>query len=107
MLQEPQDITGNFLGLIPPVSHMYDTVLQDVNLYILYLYSLQEREPGNYRLIFRNPENCISSECDIFVGIDTNSGDDSFLDIYMEGSARDWVAVGFSDSQNMVGSINF
>ena len=45
MLQEPQDINGNFLGLIPPVSHMYDTVLQDVNLYnyTLSIFSTGER----------------------------------------------------------------
>lgn len=65
-------------------------------------FSLQARDPENYRLIFRSPANCAPSDCDIFVGIDTNTGNPDFLDIYMEGSAEGWVAVGFSDSPNMV-----
>ena len=42
------------------------------------------------------------SECDVFVGIDTNTGDPDFLDIYLEGSAGGWVAVGFTGTANMV-----
>ena len=38
----------------------------------------------------------------MFVGIDTNSGDPGFLDIYLEGMADGWVAVGFTKSPNMV-----
>ena len=30
------------------------------------------------------------------IGIDTNTGDSGFLDIYMEGNASGWIAVGFS-----------
>ena len=65
--------------------------------------SLQVRAPTDSRLIFRSPANCDPSTCDIFVGIDTNTGNPGFLDIYMEGNAQGWVAVGFSDSPNMVG----
>ena len=63
---------------------------------------MQVRAPQDYRLVFSNPANCDPSTCDIFVGIDTNLGNGGFLDIYMEGNAQGWVAVGFSDSQNMV-----
>ena len=45
------------------------------------------------------------SECNLFVGIDTNEGDSDFLDVYLEGSASTWVAVGFSTSNNMVSQI--
>ena len=62
----------------------------------------QVRAPGDYRLIFRNPPDCAPSECDVFVGIDTNAGDSSYLDIYLEGQADGWVAVGFSSSPSMV-----
>ena len=65
-------------------------------------FPFQVRAPIAYRLIFRSPSNCDPSACDIFVGIDTNTGDARFLDIYMEGNAQGWVAVGFSDSRNMV-----
>ena len=42
------------------------------------------------------------SECDVFVGIDTNAGDSDYLDIYLEGEADGWVAVGFTETANMV-----
>ena len=38
----------------------------------------------------------------MFAGIDTNEGDNAFLDIYLEGEAKAWVAVGFTDSPSMV-----
>ena len=62
----------------------------------------QVRAPTESRLIFRSPANCDPSTCDIFVGIDTNTGNPGFLDIYMEASTQGWVAVGFSDSMSMV-----
>lgn len=62
----------------------------------------QVRAPGDYRLTFRNPPDCAPSECDIFVGIDTNAGDSNYLDIYLEGEADGWVAVGFSSTPSMV-----
>ena len=56
-----------------------------------------------YRLIFRNPAHCVNMyDCEIYIGIDTNSGDSDNLDIYMEGRTSGWVAVGFSDSMSMV-----
>ena len=62
---------------------------------------LKVRSPADYRLIFSSPAGCAPSACDIFVGIDNNTNP-SFLDIYMEGNAEGWVAVGFSDTRNMV-----
>lgn len=62
----------------------------------------QVRNPLDYRLIFREPSGCEPSQCRIFIGIDTNTGNNSFLDIYMEGEASGWIAVGFSDTQSMV-----
>ncbi|XP_064386737.1 putative ferric-chelate reductase 1 homolog isoform X4 [Halichondria panicea] len=59
------------------------------------------RAPEEYRLQILSPTGCSRADCDLFIGIDTNTGDDGFLDIYMEGTAAGWVAVGFSDSANM------
>ncbi len=64
--------------------------------------SMPSRSPENYRLQVLNPENCSRAECDMFIGIDTNTGDDGFLDIYMEGTAEGWLAVGFSETADMV-----
>ncbi len=60
------------------------------------------RAPENYRLQTLSPTGCSRASCDLFIGIDTNTGDDGFLDIYMEGTAEGWVAVGFSETPNMV-----
>ena len=56
-------------------------------------------------MTFHNPPNCVpsKSECDVFVAIDTNAGDPDYLDIYLEGDADGWVAVGFTETANMVG----
>ena len=67
--------------------------------------SLQNRAPLDYRLRIRDPPGCDPSECDLYVGIDTNTGDAEFLDIYIEGDAQGWVAVGFSDTRDMVNTI--
>ena len=61
-----------------------------------------QRLPEDYRLIFSSPDGCARADCDIYVGIDTNTGNDSYLDIYLEGTAAGWVAVGFSETDNMV-----
>ena len=61
-----------------------------------------QRSPEEYRLQFFQPEGCNISDCDLYIGIDTNTGDNRFLDIYMEGDAAGWVAVGFSETGNMV-----
>ena len=34
--------------------------------------------------------------------METNTGDNDYLDVYMEGDAVGWLAVGFSNSSNMV-----
>ena len=34
--------------------------------------------------------------------MEQNEGDPDFLDVYMEGDAAGWLAVGFSDTPNMV-----
>ena len=63
---------------------------------------LQNRAPLDYRLRIRDPPGCAPSECELYVGIDTNTGDAEFLDIYIEGNAQGWVAIGFSDTRDMV-----
>ncbi len=63
------------------------------------------RSPDEYRFVHSHPEGCSRADCNVFIGIDTNTGDDGFLDIYMEGTAAGWVAVGFSETRSMVGII--
>ena len=63
---------------------------------------MQTKDPEDYRLTFRDPPECHASSCDVFVGIDTNAGNPDFLDIYLEGVADGWVAVGFTETANMV-----
>jgi hypothetical protein len=72
---------------------------------VMFVYCVQVRAPGDYRLTFRNPPECEPSNCDVFVGVDTNTGDSSYLDIYLEGQADGWVAVGFSSSRSMVNNL--
>ena len=65
-----------------------------------------QRSAEDYRLQFRSPEGCNISDCVHYIGIDTNIGDNDFLDIYMEGTAAGWVAVGFSETSSMVSLLN-
>jgi len=64
------------------------------------------RSPEDYRLVVISPQDCRREECDLYIGIDTNTGDNEFLDIYMEGSAEGWIAVGFSETADMVRMTN-
>ena len=65
------------------------------------------RAPEEYRLRWHIPTGCSPADCDLFIGIDTNAGDDGFLDIYMEGTAEGWVAVGFSETADMVSCVQY
>ncbi len=60
------------------------------------------RTPEDYGVNVTIPGGCVLSECDLFIGVDINTGDNGFLDIYMEGTAEGWLAVGFSDTADMV-----
>ena len=42
----------------------------------------------------------------MYVAMDTNRGNDSWLDVYLEGSAEGWVGIGFSNTSSMVSLIN-
>ena len=58
---------------------------------------------GIYRLTHRIPAGCNRSDCDYFLGINSNNDDDDLLDFTLEGRADGWIAVGFSRTPNMVG----
>lgn len=60
------------------------------------------RNIEDYRLTFRQPPNCQLSDCNVVVGIDTNTGDTTALDITMQGVAGGWLAAGFTPSLSMV-----
>ncbi|XP_064386731.1 uncharacterized protein LOC135335239 isoform X1 [Halichondria panicea] len=60
-----------------------------------------QRSPDAYGLQVVSPSGCTRVDCDLFIGIAINTGDDGFLDIYMEGSAAGWIAVGFSETADM------
>ena len=63
---------------------------------------LQSTDAAGYRLRRRDPDGCDPDDCDYFLGVDTNSGNSSYLDFYLVGEATGWVAVGFSPTANMV-----
>ena len=69
---------------------------------IPHLYPLQSTDAADYRLQRREPDGCNPDDCDYFLGVDTNSGNSSYLDFYLVGRATGWVAVGFSPTANMV-----
>ena len=45
------------------------------------------------------------SKCDVFLRMAPNKENKSFVDFYLEGNLKGWVAVGFSNDQNMVYAI--
>ena len=48
------------------------------------------------------PSGCSRTSCNVYVTMAPNTMNSDYLDIYMEGTAAGWVAVGFSDSRAMV-----
>ncbi len=62
----------------------------------------QTRSPESYRITLRVPSNCAPATCTLFIGVDTNEGNDEYLDVYMEGDTTGWIALGFSETANMV-----
>ena len=64
----------------------------------------QVRAAEDYRIRARIPRGCSGDGCLTFVGVDTNAGNDKYLDIYLEGKAEAWVAVGFALTPHMVSS---
>uniref|UniRef100_A0A1X7UY64 DOMON domain-containing protein n=1 Tax=Amphimedon queenslandica TaxID=400682 RepID=A0A1X7UY64_AMPQE len=56
---------------------------------------------GTHPLIFRMPENCPRQECEYFVGLGVNPSDPTYLDVYLEGNAAGWIAIGFSLNKQM------
>jgi len=53
--------------------------------------SSQVRAPEDYRIRARIPRGCSGDSCLTFVGVDTNAGNGSYLDIYLEGKSEAWV----------------
>ena len=64
------------------------------------------KSPEEYRLKFRAPDGCNRTNCTVYVAVDTNRGNDSYIDIYMEGHAAGWVGIGFSQTSNMVNKLS-
>ena len=56
----------------------------------------------DYKLEFGLPLGCAKDNCDYYVAMGPNAEDSEFLDVYLQGTAEGWVAVGFSHNQQMV-----
>ena len=56
----------------------------------------------DYPLVFKSPSSCNLADCTVYVGIQRNEGNHSFLNFYIEADANAWAAVGFSTSPSMV-----
>ena len=61
----------------------------------------QTAMPEEYSVIARSPSGCARSSCDFFFAVQVNADNSSFLDLYMEGNANGWLALGFTTSPNM------
>ncbi len=68
----------------------------------MYILWLQSGFRGG-EVIVRYPNNCERAQCKMFGSIRTWPGNRAVLDIYMEGTAVSWVAVGFTSTASMVG----
>ena len=64
---------------------------------------LQSDDPQDYLLFRRDPPGCDANiNCMYFVGLRANEANNSYLDVYLSGEADGWVAIGFSETANMV-----
>ena len=55
-----------------------------------------------YNTIIQHQADCNPDTCILFIGMEANEGDSEYLDVYMQGSADAWLAVGFSATATMV-----
>ena len=60
---------------------------------------------GYHSFSFGIPEDCTGSNCSYYVGLNVNEENPNYLDIYLEGDAASWIAIGFSLDQYMVNII--
>ena len=67
------------------------------------LYILQTAS-SSFPIVFRAPNNCEREQCTFYWAMGPNTANPQYLDVYMEGNATGWMAVGFSDDQMMVNS---
>ena len=63
------------------------------------MHIMQDRD---YNLEFGLPHGCTKANCTYYVAMGPNAEDDKFLDVYLQGTADGWVAVGFSHTTLMV-----
>ena len=52
--------------------------------------------------MFGRPDGCNRTTCEYYVGLSPNPSDSSYLDVYLEGNAAGWIAIGFSLNRQMV-----
>ena len=90
--------------------YVRQSAIENVRIIIIYSPDLSDFyhnyslyiQPG-FPVTFRTPTGCNREECDMFVGINSITRNSSaYLDIYMEGTADGWLAVGFTKSRDMV-----
>ena len=76
------------------------------NIFNFHMFSYVMQLGGkNNELVLSEPAGCEVSYCTTYVSITCKKDDDDYVNIYMEGESSTWVAVGFSDSPNMVSSM--
>ena len=58
---------------------------------------------SSFPIIFRTPTDCVRDvNCTFYWAMGPNTANSDYLDVYMEGTAAGWMAVGFSENQIMV-----
>ena len=63
---------------------------------------LPQMADSEFPLTFGQPAGCDRESCEVYAAMGPNAANPNFLDIYLEGTANGWVAVGFSKDTHMV-----
>ena len=64
---------------------------------------MQSEDPNDYNLTRNIPSGCVpDTDCLYFAGLRVNPNNSAYLDVYLAAEAEGWVAIGFSESPNMV-----
>ena len=94
-------ITCSLSGFYCKLINTISSILYAESAHILLSQALSVPE-SFYPLSFGFPAGCQRSTCDYFLVMGPNRINNSYIDIYLEGNAQGWLAVGFSEDRGMV-----
>ena len=65
------------------------------------LFVVQDADSA-FPIVFRRPDGCERADCSVYWAMGPNTDNSDCLDVYMEGDVTGWMALGFSENQQMV-----